>query len=121
MSNDVFEATLNENNCHTQDSEGNTPLHIALKNNAPMSKIQHIIGLTNDVNIRNRDGDSPLYLAASKNMEQIGKLLLEKGADIFSTNKDNNSPLRLALKEGGKLQDWLITSKTIVSTGSAPA
>ncbi len=116
MSNDVFEATLNENNCHTQDSEGNTPLHIALKNNAPMSKIQHIIGLTNDVNIRNRDGDSPLYLAASKNMEQIGKLLLEKGADIFSTNKDNNSPLRLALKEGGKLQDWLITSKTIVST-----
>ncbi len=116
MSNEVFEATLNENNCQTQDSEGNTPLHIALINNAPMSKIQHIIGLTSDVNIRNRDGDSPLYLAASKNMEQIGKLLLEKGADIFSTNKDNNSPLRLALKEGGKLQDWLITSKTIVST-----
>ena len=116
MSNDVFEATLNESNCHTQDSEGNTPLHIALKNNAPMSKIQHIIGLTQDVNIRNRDGDSPLYLAAVKNMEQVGKLLLEKGADIFSTNKDNNSPLRLALKETGTVQNWLITSKTIVST-----
>ena len=116
MSNEVFEATLNESNCHTQDSEGNTPLHIALINNAPMAKIQHIIGLTNDVNIRNKNGDSPLYLAASKNMEQVGVLLLEKGADIFSTNKDNNSPLRLALKNGGALQNWLITSRTIVST-----
>ena len=116
MSNDVFEATLNEGNCNTQDSEGNTPLHIALLNGAPMSKIQHIIGLTQDVNIRNKNGDSPLYLAAVNNMEQVGKLLLEKGADIFSTNKDNNSPLRLALKNGGNLQNWLITSRTIVST-----
>ena len=116
MSNEVFEATLNEGNCNTQDSEGNTPLHIALINGAPMSKIQHIIGLTQDVNIRNKNGDSPLYLASVKNMKQIGKLLLEKGADIFSTNKDNNSPLRLALKNGGNLQNWLITSRTIVST-----
>ena len=116
MSNDVFEATLNESNCNTQDSEGNTPLHIALINNAPMTKIQHIIGLTQDVNIRNKNGDSPLYIAASKNMEQVGKLLLEKGADIYSTNKDNNSPLRLALKETGRVQNWLITSRTIVST-----
>ena len=116
MNDKVFEATLNEDNCDTQDSEGNTPLHIALINDAPMEKIQYIIGLTKDVNIRNRDGDSPLYIAASKNMEKVGKLLLEKGADIFSTNKDNYSPLRLALKEGGKLQNWLITSKTIVST-----
>ena len=116
MNNDVFEATLNEGNCNTQDSEGNTPLHIALINGAPMAKIQHIIGLTQDVNIRNKNGDSPLYLAAVKNMEQVGKLLLEKGADIFSTNKDNNSPLRLALKNGGNLQNWLITSRTIVST-----
>ena len=116
MSNDVFEATLNENNCKAQDSEGNTPLHIALLNGAPMSKIQHIIGLTQDVNIRNKNGDSALYLACEKNMEEVGKLLLEKGADIFSTNKDNNSPLRLALKNGGKLQSWLITSRTIVST-----
>ena len=116
MSNEVFEATLNEGNCNTQDSEGNTPLHIALLNGAPMSKIQHIIGLTQDVNIRNKNGDSPLYIAAVNNMEQVGKLLLEKGADIFSTNKDNNSPLRLALKNGGRLQSWLITSRTIVST-----
>ncbi|MBO4533308.1 MAG: ankyrin repeat domain-containing protein [Treponema sp.] len=116
MSNDVFEATLNEGNCNTQDSDGNTPLHIALINTAPMAKIQHIIGLTQDVNIRNKNGDSPLYLAAVKNLEQVGKLLLEKGADIFSTNKDNNSPLRLALKNGGLLQNWLITSRTIVST-----
>ena len=116
MNDKVFEATLNENNCDTQDSEGNTPLHIALINNAPIGKIQYIIGLTKDVNIRNSNGESPLYIAASKNMETIGKLLLQKGADIFATNKDSDSPLKLALKEGGKLQDWLITSKTIVST-----
>lgn len=114
--NDIFEATVNEMNINTQDSEGNTPLHIAILNNAALAKIQYIVSLTEDVNIRNRDGNSALYLAILKNRQKVGEMLLEKNADIFSTNTNNNSPLRLALKNGGTVQDWLITSKTIRST-----
>lgn len=114
--NEVFEATVNAQNINSQDSEGNTPLHVAILNKAPLNKIQYIVSLTDDVNIRNRDGNSPLYLAIIKNRQKVGEMLLEKNADIFSTNTDNDSPLRLALKDSGQVQDWLITSKTIKST-----
>ena len=113
-SNEIFEALVNSTNALSQDSDGNTPLHIALLKNAPLSKVQYIISLTSDVNIRNRDGNSPLFIAVLKNRQKVGELLLSKGADIFATNTNNNSPLRLALKYGGSVQDWLVTSKTIV-------
>lgn len=113
---EIFEATVNQQNCNTQDSNGNTPLHIALINDAPLLKVQHIISLTDDVNLRNSEGNSPLFITVLKNRKQVGTTLLQKNADIFSTNTNNNSPLSLALKYGGSVQDWLITSKTIHST-----
>ena len=111
----MLEAVVIEKNAMTVDSDGNTPLHIALINDAPLSKVQYIISLTNDVNIRNRDGNSALFLAVIKNRRKVGELLLAKNADIFSTNTNNNSPLRLALRYPS-IQEWLITSKTIRAT-----
>lgn len=113
---ELFEMTVSSKNVQTQDSEGNTPLHIALLNDAPLEKILYIISLTEDVNIRNSDGNSVLYLACTKKQEQIVKALLEKGGDIFASNKDNDSPLRIALRDSEELQDWIINSKTIKST-----
>ena len=112
-SEEMLEAIVNYNNAGQQDSEGNTPLHLALITDAPLAKIQYLISLTNDVNIRNRDGNTALFLAILKNRQKVGELLLAKNADIFSVNTNSNSPLRLALKYGGSVQDWLITSKTI--------
>lgn len=117
--NDIFEAILNKSNIDLQDSEGNTPLHIALLNDSNLSKIQYIISFMDDVNTRNRDGNSALFITILKNRQKVGEMLLSKNADIFSTNINNNSPLRLALKHGGSIQDWLITSNTInASDGS---
>lgn len=113
---ELFEMTVSAKNVQTQDSDGNTPLHVALLNDASLEKILYIISLTEDVNIRNSDGNSVLYLACTKKQEPVVKALLEKGGDIFSSNKDNDSPLRIALRDGGELQDWIITSKTIRAT-----
>ena len=113
-SSEILEAVVNSSNALSQDSDGNTPLHIALLKDAPLTKVQYIISLTNDVNVRNRDGNSPLFIAVLKNRQKVGEILLSKGADIFAANTNNNSPLRLALKYGGSVQDWLVTSKTIV-------
>ena len=110
---EMLEAVVNEKNAGFTDSNGNTPLHLALICDAPLSKIQYIISLMKDVNTRNKDGNSALFLSILKNRQKVGELLLAKNADIFSTNTNNNSPLRLALKYGGSVQDWLITSKTI--------
>ena len=114
-SNEMLEAVVNSTNATSQDSDGNTPLHIALLTDAPLSKVQYIISLTSDVNIRNRDGNSALFISVLKNRQKVGEMLLAKNADIFSTNTNNNSPLRLALKYGGSVQNWLITSRTIKS------
>ena len=114
--NDILEAMINSKNVLSQDSNGNTPLHIALINDAGLSKIKYIVSLTDDVNIRNKNGNAALYYAIMKNRQKVGEILLEKNADIFSTNINNNSPLRLALKYGGSIQDWLITPKTIKAT-----
>ncbi len=116
---DLFEMTVSKKNVQSQDSEGNTPLHIALLKNAPLEKILYIISLTDDVNIRNSDGNNVLYIACENKQEQVVKSLLEKGADIFSTNKDNVSALRLALRDGGVVQDWIVTSKTIKAKDGA--
>lgn len=115
-SNELFSATVNKRNVESQDSDGNTALHIALLNDAPLSKIQYIVSLTDDVNVRNRDGNSALFISVMKNRQKVGEMLLAKNADIFSTNINNNSPLRVALKYGGTVQDWLLTSRTIRST-----
>lgn len=111
----MLEAVVHSSNSLMQDSDGNTPLHVALLKDVPLSKIQYIISLTADVNIRNKDGNSPLFITVLKNRQKVGELLLAKNADIFSANTNNNSPLRLALKYGGSVQDWLITSNTINS------
>ncbi|MCR4735172.1 MAG: ankyrin repeat domain-containing protein [Treponema sp.] len=115
-SNEIFSATLNKQNVESQDSDGNTPLHIALLNDAAFSKVQYIVSLTDDVNLRNRDGNSALFISVMKNRQKVGEILLAKNADIFSTNINNNSPLRIALKFGGSVQDWLLTARTIRST-----
>lgn len=115
-SNELVEVLINRKNVISQDSAGNTPLHIALLNDASLTKVKYIISLTDDVNIRNADGNSALFISILKNRQQVGELLLAKNADIFSTNTNNNSPLRLALKYGGDVQRWLITPKTVQTT-----
>lgn len=107
---------VTRNNVMSRDSSGNTPLHVALINDASFSQIQYISSLMTDVNTRNSNGDSALYLAVKKNEKQVGELLLARGADIFSTNNQNFSPLRLALQPNNPAGDWLITSQTIAMT-----
>lgn len=115
MANDgLFEALINSSNINSVDSEGNTPLLIAIKSNADIEKIKYLITLGSNINARNRDGNSALYFAVKSNMKDIGVLLLEKDANIFSANTQNISPLKLALTTDKN--NWLINSKTIKAT-----
>lgn len=112
----ILELVINKSNINSLDSQGNTPLHVSIINNADLQKIQYILSLTDDVNARNSEGNNALYLAIIKNRQRLGEMLLAKNADIFSTNNKNYSPLRLALKAGGTVMDWIITSQTIKAT-----
>lgn len=113
---DMLEHMVNQNNVMSLDSGGNTPLHVAILANANVEKVKYILSLMEDVNARNREGNSALYLAVLKHNQKVIEILLEKKADIFSCNSTGYSPLRLALATGGDVQDWLITSDTIKAT-----
>ena len=112
----MLETLITAENAGTTDSSGNTALHIAVSRDAPIEYIRYLVEIGSDVNARNKNGDSALFITVQKNSRDAGDLLLEKNADIFATNTQNNSPLRLALTRGGEVQDWLITSKTLNST-----
>lgn len=112
----LLQTLLTTKNVLSHDSAGNTPLHIAIMHDAPLSFIKYIVDTNADVNARNKNGDSALYLTVQKNRKTVGELLLDHGASVFSTNTQNYSPLRLALTNGGTVQDWLITSSTLNAT-----
>ena len=116
---DMLKNLITPQNVLSKDSAGNTPLHIALIKDSPFDYIKFLVETGADVNARNKDGDSVLFLAVRKNKKDVGDLLLSKNADIFASNTENNSPLRIALTQGGEVQDWLITSQTLnASDGS---
>lgn len=113
---DMLKMLVGEENVNAKDSSGNTALHIAILKDAPAEYIKYLIDAGSDVNARNKNGDSVLFVTVQKNRRDAGDLLLEKDADIFATNVQNNSPLRVALTRGGEVQDWLINSKTLNMT-----
>ncbi|MCR5724479.1 MAG: ankyrin repeat domain-containing protein [Treponema sp.] len=113
---EMLQTLITRQNIQSKDSAGNTALHIAILSDAPFDYIKYLVNSGADVNARNKSGDSVLYLTVEKNKRQTGELLLERGADIFATNINNYSPLRLALENGGDVQDWLITSQTLNTT-----
>lgn len=116
---DMLKNLVTTKNVLSKDSAGNTPLHTAILKDSAFQYIQYLVDSGADVNARNKRGDSVLFLAVNKNKRDTGDLLLSKNADIFATNTENNSPLRIALTKGGEVQDWLITSRTLNTTDGA--
>lgn len=110
---DMYKSLVIKQNASSIDSKGNTPLLVALKNNAPFERIQYIADLDSNVNARNMDGESALFVAVEKNNREAGELLLARNADIFAANTQNISPLRKSLESQNGSEQWLINSKTI--------
>lgn len=110
----LFESMITSSNINSVDSEGNTPLLIALQKNASLEKIKYLIDLGTNVNARNREGNSALYYAVLNDNKEIGMMLLAQHANIFSANNKDISPLKLALTTSSN--EWLINSKTITET-----
>ncbi len=53
-----------------------------------------------DINLKDRDGQSYLHLAASKGYVELLKLLVERGTEVNQTNASKQSPLHEAVKHG---------------------
>jgi ankyrin repeat protein len=75
----------------------NTPLHYAIAN----KKTEIIKVLLKhpkiNVKLKNSYNDTPLHLAVEYGLTDIVKLLIEKGAKINETNRENFTPLHIAV------------------------
>ncbi len=63
-----------------------------------------LIASSAEVDVPNRDGDTPLHLAARKGLKEIVELLIVKGVDINANDGSYTqlTPLKLAVQEGHK-------------------
>nr|CAD7590659.1 unnamed protein product [Timema genevievae] len=80
-----------------QDSDGNTPISLALKKG-----FQHLVGILieggADINICDKNGLTLLHQAILKADTETALFLLEKGIDINVVTTQNETPLELSIK-----------------------
>jgi ankyrin repeat protein len=95
------------------DSEGNTLLHITIKNRGSAEILGLILDNKALVNARNKEGNTGLHLAVRMNEGEAGSLLLSRGADIFAPNAKGESPLFLTFPPRGNPRTWMLTPLTL--------
>jgi ankyrin repeat protein len=80
------------------DSDGNTPLHLAVEETAPAETVALLIGMGYPLNRRNRFGVTPLMLSISEKNNPATALLLQSGSDPYIADNFGECALSAALK-----------------------
>src|ERR1044071_4175709 len=62
--------------------------------------VKHFLAAGMDPEVRTKDGQTPLMVAALENKLDVAKLLLEHGADVNAKNKYNGTALMSAAWKG---------------------
>ncbi|UYV68527.1 hypothetical protein LAZ67_6000048, partial [Cordylochernes scorpioides] len=71
-------------------------LHLEIENE-DWVKVKELIKSGADINVKNKRGNSPLHLAASKGNQDLVQYLVEAGADVNFLNAYRQSPLHSAV------------------------
>ena len=91
---DVLE--IDPGRIHSRDSEGNTPLHIAIKYNHE-KLVRLLMDFGASVNERNNNNCTPLHFGSCV---CIVNLLIDCGSDIDAVDNEGNTPLHNACRFG---------------------
>ncbi len=81
------------------DSDGNTPLHIAVSEHGSSEMLTSLISGGYPVNNRNRTGSTALLLAVKSGSADNARILLAAGADPFATDNVGESAVSIALEK----------------------
>ena len=95
---DVIKAVLGAGTS-IADSDGNTPLHLAVSEGAGSGILSMLIEQGYPVNSRNRSGKTALSVALEKDDETSMRILLQAGCDPFITDSEGNSVAGIILSE----------------------
>ncbi len=94
---DVIDVLLQKDNSLLEmvDNNGNTPLLEACFQSRGLHAVQHLVALGASYACSNRDGDTPLHLAASESTATVS-YLLDLGMDPSLTNSQGQTPVHSA-------------------------
>ena len=81
------------------DESGNTSLHVAV-NQRSERLVRLLLNRRAETSLQNRDGATPLLIAASTGQTPVVSLLLSSAAGLHQTDGTNRSGLELALENG---------------------
>ena len=101
-----------------QDSRGRNVLHLAVLLKADTTLTEYLIQQNTSVNAVDKAGNTPLHYAVANNRKSIGEVLLENGASLFMTNKQGDSPLKIAFTQKEGREKWILTDATVASADS---
>ena len=104
---------LNSNRINFPDDLGNSALHIALQESAPVDIITTLINQGSRINAIDNNGHTPLRLAVDMNLLNQAKLLADAGADPFLSAVDNKSPADIAFTKGEECIKAIFSGKAI--------
>ncbi|RJE26040.1 Ankyrin repeat protein [Aspergillus sclerotialis] len=92
---DQLSSLLNSVDINTQDTQGNTALHIAIRNRS-YECIDKLLKRTCNVNTKNAAGETPFQLALSLGWPDLLKKLLDRGAeDVTGVNEKGETALHM--------------------------
>jgi len=111
----VLDALITPQTAHQKDGAGNTILHLAVKNKGDAYVVGKILEQNADINVRNREGDTALHIAARMNLQETGEYILSNGANIFYANSAGESPLYIALTHSSGVLQWMFTPATVAA------
>ena len=95
----VLRAVLGTNR-NIVDSDGNTPIHIAVEKRVSPQKLDELIKLGYPISQRNGKGITPLNMAITTGQKKQALILIERGADPFIATVSGDSALTNAFKNG---------------------
>lgn len=98
MARPVLDAVLGPDTS-LSNSDGETPLHIAVRANVSEETMQYLLSKHYPLNKRDRSGSTALTLAAKQAAIPLCTVLIQAGADPFTANHRGESAVSAALTE----------------------
>jgi len=87
-----------------------------------INRVKELLTKGADINLKNRQGWTPLHAAVWNQKQDIAKLLIEKGADVNVKDRSSRTALQFAADTGQKeIVELLLANKADVNTVSARA
>ena len=83
-----------------KDDEGNNAIMLYAKWYCHMSVLKPMVKAGLDINARNNEGNTVLHLALKNRCSEEARYLLKKGADYTIANKEQATPLQIAVEQG---------------------